>query len=127
NTFLAKSKPIVITCMWTVPSSDSSLTITLWHIDAGSGRRPPHHEPTFDRSALDIANSMLWPLEEAAHPRSCAASQPMRHARAGSGVPRAWRAGSVGNGAAQGFLYCEPVFHWMTDLPRPDLYLSNVR
>src|SRR5262249_12800929 len=91
------------------------------------GREGVCHEPTFDRSALDIANSMLWPLEEAAHPRSCAASQRMRHARAGCGAPRARPAGSVGNGTAQGFLYCEPVFHWMTDLPRPDLYLSNVR
>src|SRR5262249_28613359 len=34
--------PIVATCMWTAPSCDSSPTITLWHSDAGSGRRPPH-------------------------------------------------------------------------------------
>ena len=34
--------PIVVTCMWTAPQCDSSLTSTLWHIDAGSGRRPPH-------------------------------------------------------------------------------------
>src|SRR6476659_1670897 len=42
KTFLARSIPIVLICMWTAPSCDSSLTITLWHIDAGSGRRPPH-------------------------------------------------------------------------------------
>jgi hypothetical protein len=28
------------------PQCDSSLTITLWHIDAGSGRRPPHQGAT---------------------------------------------------------------------------------
>jgi Putative transposase len=28
--------------MWAAPSCDSSPTITLWHIDAGSGRRLPH-------------------------------------------------------------------------------------
>src|SRR6476660_2898109 len=42
KTFLAISIPIVLICMWMAPSCDSSTTITLWHIDAGSGRRPPH-------------------------------------------------------------------------------------
>src|SRR4249919_2355860 len=44
KTFLAISIPIVLICMWTAPSCDSSTTITLWHIDAGSGRRPPHQK-----------------------------------------------------------------------------------
>src|SRR4029078_8078701 len=42
NTFLARSIPSVVTCMWTAPSCDSSPTTTLWHFDAVSGRRPPH-------------------------------------------------------------------------------------
>ena len=49
NTFLAISKPIVVICMWTAPLSDSPMTITLWHFDAGSGRRPP---ASFPDSAL---------------------------------------------------------------------------
>ena len=43
---LARSKPIVLICMWSAPSCDSSTTITLWHFDAGSGRRSLHQQPT---------------------------------------------------------------------------------
>src|SRR5258706_1486250 len=31
-----------------LPSCDSSATITLWHFDAGSGRRPPHQKLFFE-------------------------------------------------------------------------------
>src|SRR5262249_55376577 len=47
NTFFARSKPIVVICMWTAPSCDSVATITLRQFVAGSGRRPPHQEPTY--------------------------------------------------------------------------------
>ena len=47
KTFLARSIPIVLICMWTALSCDSSLTITLWHINAQSGRRPPHQTRSF--------------------------------------------------------------------------------
>jgi hypothetical protein len=31
------------------PHGDSSITITLWHCDAGNGRRPPHQERSSHR------------------------------------------------------------------------------
>jgi len=38
--------PIVVTRMWTAPYSDSSPTITLWHIETGSGQRLSHQRAT---------------------------------------------------------------------------------
>src|SRR5262245_20815980 len=43
---LGKIQTNRLTCMWTAPSCDSSMTITLWHFDAASGRRPLHQKPT---------------------------------------------------------------------------------
>jgi hypothetical protein len=44
NTFLARSTPMVLTCMWTTPSSDSLFNDhPFGTFDAGSGRRPLHH------------------------------------------------------------------------------------
>src|SRR6516165_3970475 len=60
NTFLARSTPMVLTCIWTTPSGDSLLTITLGTSDAGSGRRPPHHfRPTLRVSAA--VRCLLFP------------------------------------------------------------------
>jgi putative SOS response-associated peptidase YedK len=46
------------------PSCDSSATITLWHLDAGSGRRPPHHKQPHLFTAADgspiLAFAGLW-------------------------------------------------------------------
>src|SRR6476661_5339853 len=56
KTFLARSIPIVLICMWTAPSCDSSLTITLWHIDAGSGRRPPHQKRLLCQAACHVCS-----------------------------------------------------------------------
>src|SRR5215472_16531819 len=44
NTCLARSKPIVATCMWTAPHVIRLTTITLRHFVPRSGRRPPHHK-----------------------------------------------------------------------------------
>jgi hypothetical protein len=57
----------VLTCMWTAPSCDSSTTITLWHIDAGSGRRPPHQ------------NRECWP--RARHASSTPSNRPSANRR----------------------------------------------
>jgi hypothetical protein len=40
--------------MWTALSCDSSLTITLWHINAQSGRRPPHQTRSFRRCLFNV-------------------------------------------------------------------------
>src|SRR5215475_12192288 len=48
NTFLARSTPMVLTCMWTTPSGDSLFNDhPFGTFDAGSGRRPPHHSRRF--------------------------------------------------------------------------------
>jgi hypothetical protein len=41
-----------------LPSCDSSTTITLWHFDAGSGRRPPHQTelPSFLGATAELAS-----------------------------------------------------------------------
>src|SRR4249920_2336636 len=46
NTFLARSIPIVLVCIWTAPSCDSSHDDHPMALDAGSGRRPPHQNCT---------------------------------------------------------------------------------
>src|SRR5215475_5852122 len=48
NTFLARSTPMVLTCMWTTPSGDSLFNDhPFGTFDAGSGRRPLHQSRRF--------------------------------------------------------------------------------
>jgi hypothetical protein len=51
-----------ITCTWTTLPAIRCSTITLWHFDAGSGRRPPHHSHNSNAS-LTFSNRAMTRLD----------------------------------------------------------------